>query len=138
MAFLDFKKAFPSVWREGLWGKMRGYGIEGKFLRLYGERLYSDVGARVRVGKVFSERFMIKEGLRQGCILSPTLFSLYIWRLGTEEIKEVNEYKYLGVWINRQATGHNHINHLEEKAMGLHNLARGAKFGEGMRTSKRD
>ena len=206
MAFLDFKKAFPSVWREGLWGKMRGYGIEGKFLRLF-ERLYSDVGARVRVGKVFSERFMIKEGLRQGCILSPTLFSLFLmdlavelerkglgvrvngtwmgtccfaddivllgdsegelksmlnvvaeyarrwklrfnaskcgalvvgkkksgklWRLGTEEIKEVNEYKYLGVWINRQATGHNHINHLEEKAMGLHNLARGAKFWRG-------
>ena len=53
-----------------------------------------------------------------------------LWRLGTEEIKEVNEYMYLGVWINRQATGHNHISHLEEKAMGLrmHNLARGAKF----------
>ena len=80
MAFLDFKKAFPSVWREGLWGKMRGYGIEGKFLRLC-ERLYSDVGARVRVGKVFSERFMIKEGLRQGCILSPTLFSLFLMDL---------------------------------------------------------
>ena len=54
-----------------------------------------------------------------------------LWRLGTEEIKEVNEFKYLGVWINRQATGHNHINHLEEKAMGLHNLARGAKFWRG-------
>ena len=51
--------------------------------------------------------------------------------LGNEEIKEVNEYKYLGFWINGQATGHNHINHLEEKAMGLHNLARGAKFWRG-------
>ena len=33
MAFLDFKKAFPSVWRKGLWEKMKEYGIDGKFLR---------------------------------------------------------------------------------------------------------
>ena len=51
--------------------------------------------------------------------------------LGSEKIKEVNEYKYLGVWINSQTTLHNHINHLEEKAMGLQNLARGAKFWRG-------
>ena len=35
MAFLDFKKAFPSVWREGLWEKMKEYGIDGKFLKGY-------------------------------------------------------------------------------------------------------
>ena len=34
MAFLDFKKAFPSVWREVLWEKMKEYGIDGKFLRV--------------------------------------------------------------------------------------------------------
>ena len=52
MAFLDSKKAFPSVWREGLWEKMKEYGIDGKFLRVC-QNLYCDVGARVRVGKVF-------------------------------------------------------------------------------------
>ena len=40
----------------------------------------------------------------------------------------MDEYKYLGVWINRQATGHNHVNHLVGKAVGLQNLARAAKF----------
>ena len=43
-------------------------------------------------------------------------------------VKEVDEYKYLGVWINRQVTGHIHVNHLEGKALGLQNLARGGKF----------
>ena len=38
------------------------------------QNLYCDVGARVRVGKVFSERYTIEEGLRQGCILSPSRF----------------------------------------------------------------
>ena len=27
-----------------------------------------------------------------------------LWKLGKETIGEVDEYKYLGVWINRQAT----------------------------------
>ena len=76
MAFLDFRKAFPSVWREGLWEKMKYYGIDGKFLRLC-QDLYGDVGARVRVGKVFSERYTIEGGLRQGCIfVTITFFSL--------------------------------------------------------------
>ena len=51
-----------------------------------------------------------------------------LWRLGKEGIKEVEDYKYLGVWINRQVSGHNHVNNLEGKALGLQNLARGGKF----------
>ena len=35
-----------------------------------------------------------------------------LWRLGKEGIKEVEDYKSLGVWINRQVNGHNHVNHL--------------------------
>ena len=42
------------------------------------------------------------------------------WRFGKEGIKEVEDYKYLGV--------HKHVNHLEGKAYGLQNLARGGKF----------
>ena len=51
-----------------------------------------------------------------------------LWRLGKEGIKEVEDYKYLGVCINRQVNGHNHVNHLKGKALGLQNLARGEKF----------
>ena len=53
------------------------------------------------------------------------------WRLGHDRIGEVDEYKYLGVWLNRQATGHNHIKHLLEKASSLHGVARKAKFWRG-------
>ena len=55
---------------------MKGYGIDGMFLRVC-QNLYCDVGARVRVGKVFSERNTMEEGLRQACILSPSLSSLF-------------------------------------------------------------
>ena len=42
MAFLDFKKIFPSVWTEGLWKKLEAYGIDGRFLQVC-EKLYSNV-----------------------------------------------------------------------------------------------
>ena len=41
--------------------------------------LYGDVDARSRMEKVFSERYTIEGGLRQGCILSPSLFLSFSW-----------------------------------------------------------
>ena len=101
MAFLDFKKAFPSVWREGLWEKMKEYGIDGKFLRVC-QNLYCDVGARVRVGKIFSERYTIEEGLRQGCILSPSLFSLFLMDLADELERRGLGVKVKGTWTGEK------------------------------------
>ena len=40
-----------------------------------------------------------------------------MWHLGNDEIKEVDEYKYLAVWVNRQATGHDQVKHLLEKSI---------------------
>ena len=73
---MDLKKAYDSVWREGLWAKMARFGLGGKFLRVCQE-LYSSVSARVRVGSTLSEEFRIECGLRQGCVLSSCLFSLF-------------------------------------------------------------
>ena len=35
------------------------------------------------------------------------------WRLGKDKIDKVDQYKYLGVWINCQANGHTHVKHLQ-------------------------
>ena len=32
--FIDFKKAFPSVYKQGLWVLLHKYGIQGKLWRI--------------------------------------------------------------------------------------------------------
>ena len=47
-------------------------------LRVFLEELYSGVECEVRVGEVLSNSFEVTMGLRQSCLLSLLLFSLYI------------------------------------------------------------
>ena len=35
-----------------------------------------------------------------------------LWKLGKGSVEEVEEYKYLGVWINWQENGFNHVKYL--------------------------
>ena len=46
LAFLDVSKAYDTVWREGLWEKMRCYGVTQKFVRVR-QGLYEEVEASV-------------------------------------------------------------------------------------------
>ena len=76
-AFLDLEKAYDRVDRDALWRVLRLYGIGGKLLEGV-KSLYVNSSACVRVGNEVSECFPVKVGLRQGCVMSPWLFNLYI------------------------------------------------------------
>lgn len=75
--FLDVKKAYDTVWRNGLLFKLHALGIRGRMYRLLAD-LYSGTKSSVVVGAgVESREFAIEEGVRQGDPLSCVLFNLF-------------------------------------------------------------
>ena len=59
-----------------LWKSLQDMGIPDHLTCLL-RNLYADQEARVRTGHGTTDCFQIGKGVRQGCILSPSLFYLY-------------------------------------------------------------
>ena len=76
-AFIDIAKAYDKVWRDGLWYKLWKAGIKGKMWRTL-KNIYRKVQSSVLLGGNRTAWFDIEVGLRQGCILSPLLFDIFI------------------------------------------------------------
>lgn len=74
--FMDFKAAFDNVNRRRLWEILGEKGIKKELIRRL-EKIESTVMA-VRTKEGLSSRFEVKKGVKQGCVLSPMLFNLYI------------------------------------------------------------
>ena len=75
--FVDFKSAFDTVWRSGLWQKMVKSNIKGKiFTVIY--NMYQNIKTCVKKGNNVSEFFTSQIGVKQGENLSPFLFSLFL------------------------------------------------------------
>ena len=88
-AYVDFKKAFDSVHHEALWELLHLYGIPAGSIGLLSD-LYSGTESAVKcvcvvgVGwRGVSSVFSVYTGVRQGCVLAPSLFNTCMdWVLG--------------------------------------------------------
>ena len=89
IAFMDLEKAYDRVDRDALWQVLRIYGIGGRVLRGI-MSFYVEGKACVRVGDEVSECFEVKMGLRQGCVMSPWLFNVYMDGVVREVYARVN------------------------------------------------
>lgn len=76
-SFIDFSKAFDHINRSLLWEKLAVLGIQGNILNCL-MALYENVKCCVRVNGSFTDWFPVDTGVKQGCILSPILFAMYI------------------------------------------------------------
>ena len=75
--FVDFKQAFDTVWRAGLWQKLCDHGFKGKCYNVI-LNLYKDIKSKVSTNEGNTDYFECMIGVRQGENLSPFLFSIFL------------------------------------------------------------
>ena len=75
--FIDFSKAFDTVDHQKLLSSLNKKGIGGKLFKIL-LSMYQKLKSCVRNNQSFTEFFECNIGTRQGCKLSPILFSLFI------------------------------------------------------------
>ena len=83
ICFVDFKKAFDTIWHSGLLYKLQKNEIKGHFYNIIKD-MYSKVRFRVKTSNGLTEPIQSNIGVRQGDVLSPMLFNLYI--------NDINDY----------------------------------------------
>ena len=79
--FVDFEKAFDSVWKRGLMVKLHEIGIRGDVAKLINNFLFSRKIKLNINGEVGTERTSAEYGLPQGSVISPVLFKIYVMDL---------------------------------------------------------
>ena len=86
VAFIDFRKAFDSVDRCIMWQILQKNGITGEMLNIL-KSIYNSVISNVKCNNENTDCFSCPNGLKQGCIMSPMLFSYLVQEI-TNEIRK--------------------------------------------------
>ena len=81
VAFIDFRKAYDRVNRDLLFFKLQRIEVRGLFLKNL-KAMYKDIEYLVRVQGGYLDPILSKLGLKQGGVLSPKLFNIFIDDIG--------------------------------------------------------
>lgn len=76
-AFVDLEKAFDMVPRQSVWRSLQQRGVDKKLIRAI-ESLYKNTTSYVIRNNQESRKFETKDGLRQGGVMSPALFTAFM------------------------------------------------------------
>ena len=77
VVFIDYRKAFDSINRVKLWEALEETGVSTKMINIV-KAIYKHVIAKVKYGNKISDPIECPLGVKQGCLLSPALFSILI------------------------------------------------------------
>ena len=84
---IDFKKAFDRVWHAALRDTMRKYTISANLVCTI-EQLYDKATSAVKMNGSIGEWFRTTVGVRQGCLLSPILFNIFLEWIMSDALEE--------------------------------------------------
>ncbi len=76
-AFMDLEKAYGSIDREALQNALKVYGLGGLVMKGI-KAFYREVNACVKIAGELSDSFAFGVGVRQGCVMSPWLFNIFM------------------------------------------------------------
>ena len=95
ICFIDYTKAFDRVKHSKIIECLSEIGIDHKDLQII-TKMYWEETAVVRTEHGITEEFQVKKCVRQGCVLSPSLFNLY-----TEKIfREIEDMEGVNVGVH--------------------------------------
>ena len=98
--FVGFSKAFDNISRNRLFEKLHKYGITGNFYNVI-KNMYFNDQTQIKVGEYLTETIYPNQGVKQGCILSPLLFNIYLADLAQRlEVAQQHGPKIGGKLIN--------------------------------------
>ena len=89
IVFVDFTKAFDTVGRTGLGQLLRKYGCPENFT------MHTGMMVNVRNGGEVSDTFAITNSIKQGCVLAPTLFSIFLSAMLEETFRDMGDGIYI-------------------------------------------
>nr|VZI38510.1 unnamed protein product [Spirometra erinaceieuropaei] len=99
--FVDLTKAFDTVNRKGLWKIMQKFGCPERFTQMV-RQLHDGMMARVTDNGAVSEALAVTKGVKQGCVLAPTLFSV----MSTAVLMDTYRDERPGIRIAYRTDGH--------------------------------
>ena len=94
--FIDYKKAFDRVWHDGLFSVLQQYGVPRKLINIIRD-LCSKTKSCIRVNNDLTDWFERTTGVRQGCLLSPDLFNVFLENILAEAFEDC---KKLGINVD--------------------------------------
>ena len=84
--FIDFEKAFDRVWHAALWTTMHKFNIGANLITII-KSLYEKATSAVLYNGNTGDWFRTNVGVRQGCLLSPTLFNIFLEKIMTDALE---------------------------------------------------
>ena len=100
VAFIDLTKAFDTVSRDGLWKILSRLGCPPKFLTII-RQLHEGQRGQVKHNGSLSDSFPISNGVEQGCVLAPSLFSIFFSMM----LRQAKEDILDGIYIRFRSDG---------------------------------
>ena len=77
VSFIDFEKAYDKINRQVLLSKINKLGVQGNLYNII-ESMYQNNQSCIRIGNKKTDFFQVNNGVKQGCVLSPTLFNIFL------------------------------------------------------------